>query len=90
MTTIDQAQGLKKELSEQAQAQERQAQVLRDQAQAQAQHAQEQRIQAQALQDEIEFQGKALSAFTIVNVLFLPLAFFTQASTSFTSVLVPF
>ena len=52
--------------------------------QVQERHAQEQRIQAKALQEEIEIQGKTLSAFTVVNVLFLPLAFFTSASTTFT------
>lgn len=67
MATNGQAQELKKELSEQAQAQEQ---------------------RAQALQEEIEIQGKTLSAFTIVNVLFLPLAFFTQASTAFTGMLI--
>lgn len=67
MATNGQAQELKKELSEQAQAQEQRAQTL---------------------QDEIEFQGKTLSAFMIVNVLFLPLGFFTQVSTAFTGTLI--
>ena len=102
-----QAQELKKELSEQAQAQAQQARDLMNQLSAQAatqalelkearseqmqvqeQHAQEQLAQAQALQEEIEIQGRTLSTFTIVNVLFLPLAFFTQASTTFTNMLI--
>ena len=74
MATKGQAQELKKELLEQAHAY--------------VQQVQEQRVQAQALQEEIEIQGKTLSAFTVVNVLFLPLAFFTQASTTFTGMLI--
>ena len=42
----------------------------------------DQKCQAQVLNDEIVTQGKALSAFTVVNVLFLPLGFFSQVSTA--------
>jgi hypothetical protein len=33
---------------------------------------------AEALNDEVAYQGKALSMFTAINVLFLPLGFFSQ------------
>lgn len=46
----------------------------------------DQKCQTQVLNDEIVTQGKTLSAFTVVNILFLPLGFFSQVST----VLVPF
>ncbi|KAF8535204.1 hypothetical protein BDD12DRAFT_353684 [Trichophaea hybrida] len=38
----------------------------------------EQRDQTKALQDEIASQGKTISIFTVLNVVFLPLSFFTQ------------
>ncbi|KAI5788996.1 hypothetical protein EDC01DRAFT_728827 [Geopyxis carbonaria] len=38
----------------------------------------EQTAQAEQLTEEIAWQGKTLSAFTIVNVIFLPLGFFSQ------------
>ena len=74
MATDDRAQELKRELSEQAQAQ--------------AQQALEQQAQGQALHDEVEAQGRSVSAFTAVSLLFLPLGFFTQASTLLTRVLI--
>ncbi|KAI5809212.1 hypothetical protein BZA77DRAFT_391827 [Pyronema omphalodes] len=40
--------------------------------------AKEQVRQAEALTEEIAFQGRAVSAFTALNVLFLPLGFFAQ------------
>ncbi|KAF8247336.1 hypothetical protein K440DRAFT_305690 [Wilcoxina mikolae CBS 423.85] len=39
---------------------------------------QEQLRNAEILGDEITYQGKTLSMFTAVNVLFLPLGFFSQ------------
>jgi len=38
----------------------------------------EQKGQMQALQDEIAFQGKTVSIFTVLSVIFLPLEFFSQ------------
>ncbi|CCX14991.1 Protein of unknown function [Pyronema omphalodes CBS 100304] len=40
--------------------------------------AKEQMKYAEALNDEIAYQGKSISAFTALNVLFLPLGFFAQ------------
>ncbi|KAI5788495.1 hypothetical protein EDC01DRAFT_660339 [Geopyxis carbonaria] len=37
-----------------------------------------QKVQGQALQDEITFQAKAISLFTVLNAIFLPLGFFSQ------------
>jgi hypothetical protein len=45
------------------------------------QSAMQQQLQfAEALNDEITYQGKALSMFTALNVLFLPLGFLSQVS----------
>jgi uncharacterized protein YoxC len=44
--------------------------------------AKEQVKRAEALNDEIAYQGKAISAFTALNVLFLPLGFFAQVELS--------
>lgn len=59
---------------------------------AQTQLAHKQLAQAKVSkgEEDIKLQGKTLTAFTVVNVLFLPLAFFTQASTAFTSMLILF
>ena len=38
----------------------------------------EQTSYAEALNDEVTYQGRAISAFTALNVLFLPLGFFSQ------------
>ena len=85
MATSGQAEDLKKGLSEQVGAQAQQAKDLKRALLEQTLLVQEQKEQAQAqadaLQEEIEVQGKTLSAFTVVNVLFLPLGFFTSAST---------
>jgi hypothetical protein len=43
--------------------------------------------QAQALNDEIAARGKTLYAFTVVNVLSLPLGFFSSVSVIFLSTL---
>lgn len=39
---------------------------------------QEQIRYAEALNDEVTYQGKSISAFTALNVFFLPLGFFSQ------------
>ena len=38
----------------------------------------EQTRYAEALNDEVSYQGRTISAFTALNVLFLPLGFFSQ------------
>lgn len=43
--------------------------------------------QMQALRNEVESQGAALGVLTVVGALFLPLIFFSQASTAFTDIL---
>lgn len=47
----------------------------------------EQQDQAQALQDEIASQGKTISIFTVLNLVFLPLSFFTQVNSNFSSLI---
>jgi hypothetical protein len=46
---------------------------------------QQQLFFAEALNDEITYQGKALSMFTALNVLFLPLGFLSQVSRRYRS-----
>jgi hypothetical protein len=40
-----------------------------------------QKAQTKALSDELSWQGKTLSVFTVINTVFLPLSFFAKVGT---------
>ena len=59
---------------------------LCEQASTQTLLAKEQMVQGDVLYEEIKTQGRSVSAFTNVSLLFLPLGFFSQVSPATTGI----